>query len=194
MSSAARNAPPMHETGPFVSLTEWDRDWSRREETYELLDGHLLMTPSESFANADAAAALLLALRPRLGPRWAVLQHFDVHVGSHGDRHTIRTPDLVVVRRDAIGRGDRRVNAHHVLLVVEILSPSTEHTDLREKRAEYATAQIPHYVVIDVRNQPTVRHLADPVGGDYRSDVGGPLVTLHLDGHDITIRADDLVL
>ena len=51
MSSAARNAPPLRPTGDVVSLAEWDRDWSRRDEDYELVDGHPLMTPSEAYPN-----------------------------------------------------------------------------------------------------------------------------------------------
>ena len=194
MSSVARHAPPpTHDTGPFVSLAEWDRDWSRRDEDYELVDGHPLVTPSEAYPHVEAASLLTVQLIPILTPGLIVLPHFDVRIGGSDLRPTIRCPDLVVARR-VLRATDRRFDASHVLLVAEVLSSSTERTDVRDKRAEYATAGIPHYLLVDVRNQPTVQHLADPHDGDYRSEASGPSVTLRLDRHDITIRAEDLVL
>ena len=78
--------------------------------------------------------------------------------------------------------------------MAEVLSPSTERTDLVTKRLEYATAAIPHYLLIDVRERPTLRHLHNPSDGDYRNEAEGASVTLHLAGHGITIRAKDLII
>ena len=136
-----------------VSLAEWDDDYSRREATYELVDGVPIMTPpTESFANAVAISELQHALRSApLSPETRVVTHHAVHLGGSG-RATVRIPDVVVAR--SANYAAHRLTADEVALVAEVVSDSGVETDWIHKRAEYAAAGIPTYLIVDVRPDP----------------------------------------
>ena len=75
-------------------------------------------------------------------------------------------PDLVVVPRSSIG--EQRLSLP-VLLVVELVSPSTAVWDTVAKRAAYAEAGIEHYWLVDTRKgQERFTALSLPSGaGEY---------------------------
>jgi Uma2 family endonuclease len=75
-------------------------------------------------------------------------------------------PDLVVVPRSSIG--EQRLSLP-VLLVVELVSPSTAVWDTVAKRAAYAEAGIEHYWLVDTRTgQERFTALSLPSGaGEY---------------------------
>lgn len=193
MSSTARHAAPLEGRGPQVTVAEFERDWITREEKYELVDGHPIVTPPESIANLDAASELAVLLRSFFDREaWLVLSQAGVTVRDSGPA-TIRVPDLVVAARR--GQDGYRLPAQDVVLVVEVLSPSTGRTDRLVKRREYARAGIPSYLIVDRHaGSPTLTLLSDPLDGDYRSEATGESATLHVGGRDVPIRAQDFVL
>ncbi len=174
----------------LVTHEEWVADWSQREEMYELVDGIPLMTPSEHADNGDATSMLLLRLARVLGEEWSYPQHSGVCIRSQ-PRITYRIPDLTVLRRDA--PRDYPLDAAHIALVAEVLSPSTREEDLGRKRRDYASVSLPAYVVVDRAGAPRLRVWTRPVDGDYTSEQAGESVTLDVAGETITLRADDLI-
>jgi Uma2 family endonuclease len=81
----------------------------------------------------------------------------------------VRRPDLIVVQRSAVKRQRAEgglLKASEVVLVVEILSPSSRNTDHRAKRVEYAEAGIPHYWIVDLDDPISLApmHLAGAFG------------------------------
>lgn len=73
-------------------------------------------------------------------------------------------PDIVVVPNSSVG--DKRLSLP-VLLVVELVSPSTAVWDTVAKRAAYAEAGIEHYWLVDTRNgQERFTALSLPAGAD----------------------------
>lgn len=189
-------APPR-----IVSLAEWDEDFSQREHAYELVRGIPTVAPNEIIANVDAASLLVQKLGPIVRPQWRPLPQFAVHLGADDDgRHTVRQPDVTVVRRDA-PKTVHRVEPGTVALVAEVVSPSSIETDWVTKRAEYAAAGIPAYLVIDVRGDRPMVVLydrLDPATGDYADpDLDAPdfgeRVTLRIGEHTVELRAADLV-
>ena len=188
---------------PRVSLHDWETTWSLDNDAYELVAGVPTMTPPETAANIDAAMLIRDRLTPVVGTTHRVLPSFGVHLSRAAGRDTVRQPDLMVLAR-AIDRTRSHVEPSQVILVVEVLSPSSIERDWVTKRAEYAAAGIPNYLIVDVRDPaapqlwlfdrlrdaaagepPTYPSYADPTGD-------GTSVTLHLDGHDITLTAADL--
>jgi Uma2 family endonuclease len=61
-------------------------------------------------------------------------------------RFTFRRPDVIVFR--CLDDPARKPTAQETLLVVVVTSPNTIKEDLVGKKAEYATAGIPHYLVV----------------------------------------------
>ncbi len=106
--------------------------WAESQEArYELDRGRVIMMTGGSRAHWQITANLIRALQERFDPvRFAVLPEFGVslEVGS------IRFPDVVV---DVAGEKPSDQTATAPLLIVEVLSPSSERVDLGDKAAEY---------------------------------------------------------
>ncbi|MDO5627430.1 MAG: Uma2 family endonuclease [Mobilicoccus sp.] len=172
-------------TTATMTLDQFDAWAQTRDETWELIDGVPHMVPPESIRNLDVAMALrdqLLAQMPARAYR--ILPQAGVDLRS-GSTPSMRVPDLVVAPR--IGQPPLRFSSAEVLLVVEVLSPSTAHTDLVDKRADYAAAGVPAYLIIDTRHDMPALTLHDEHG-----TTTGEHITLHIDGHAIDIDATDL--
>ena len=177
-----------------ISLTEWDEDYSRRDDAYEFVDGIPTVAPNEALRNVDATARLIEILNRLIRPQWRALPHFAVRLDGPDHRSTIRQPDLSVVRR-GVDPSHHRVTAGDVALVVEVISPDSVERDAVTKRAEYARAGIPAYLLVDVRGPSLTVVLFDRiVDGAYATpDTDGATATLRIGDHTIALRATDLV-
>jgi Uma2 family endonuclease len=128
---------------------------------YELVDGSLLVSPPPTVGHNAAAFELGVLLRAAVGDSWRVVPAPGVRL----DLRNYREPDLVVVRREAIGA--RLADACDVLLAVEVMSPSSVTDDRVTKPAQYARAGIPHYWRLERGGVPVlVTH--ELAGGVYR--------------------------
>lgn len=117
---------------------------------HELLDGELVVTPAPRWAHQTVAQALFKRL--------------DSYVEAHGLGDTYVTladivfsprrlvqPDVFVVPRDVDGkRFDSWDKMKELLLVIEVLSPSTARYDRVQKRAIYLEEGVPEYWIVDV--------------------------------------------
>jgi Uma2 family endonuclease len=103
-----------------------------REGRYELDGGRVIMMTGGSRSHWRITFNILKALDARVDPgAWEILADFGVDVGPD----TIRYPDIVVDRPSESPRG--RLAAIAPVLIIEVLSPSTEGIDLNVKAAEY---------------------------------------------------------
>jgi Uma2 family endonuclease len=116
---------------------------------YEIIDGELFVTPSPALIHQRAVAQLYVRLAPylktqRLGE--AVIAPADVEIAND----TMVVPDLFVVP-PIVGRPPRSwTDAGRLLLVAEVLSPTTARADRVRKRELYARKRIPEYWIVDV--------------------------------------------
>ncbi len=102
-----------------------------RDERYELDRGRVIMMTGGSREHWQITLNLATVLASRLDPdRYMVLPEFGIDLGPS----SMRFPDVVV---DVAGdtRGDLTATAP--VLIAEVLSPSSERTDLGDKAAEY---------------------------------------------------------
>lgn len=133
---------------------------------YELIDGILLVSPGVVALHQRVTMRLASLLEDACPPDLEVLGPFTLRLA----RNTEVIPDLAVIRPgpDPLPRYPREV-----LLVVEVLSPSTRRRDLTLKMQVYADARIPAYWVIDP-DRPSLAAY-ELAGGDYvqRADVAG---------------------
>jgi Uma2 family endonuclease len=115
---------------------------------YELFDGELLVTPAPTGPHQIAISKLWGALFTfvelhRLGE--IMTSPADLHLG--GDQ--LSQPDLFVM--PWLPGGRRLWSAFpNPILVVEILSPSTERFDRTVKRRRFQRAGIPEYWIVDL--------------------------------------------
>jgi Uma2 family endonuclease len=113
---------------------------------YEVVDGHLVVTPPPSSAHQRAVSRLLVQMTSCLSDEWEVLAGVGIGFGGDG-----RVPDLVAVRRGVGGRrGHVYFQPNEVGLVIEVMSPGSRKTDLFAKPGEYAEAGIPLFWRLDL--------------------------------------------
>lgn len=160
--------------------------WSRLdvERPVELVEGVPVVSPFELAPNirvamkvghlVESAGAGLLAY-----PQLALAVSAD-------DPATVRVPDLVVTRAEI---GDVAVvSAQDVELVVEVVSATSVERDWVTKRAEYAAAGVPRYLVVD-RFARRIVVFDEVVDGRYVEPADTDVARLRLDGAvcDITL-------
>jgi len=120
-----------------------------REERHELVRGFVVMMTGGSRAHWQIAGNLFRALDNRIDrDRWIVFQEFGVDLGPT----TIRFPDIIV---DVAGGPSKDLTATSPVLIAEVLSPSSERTDLGDKASEYL--QLPSLSTYLVLAQDEVR-------------------------------------
>jgi Uma2 family endonuclease len=126
----------------------------------EVVDGWLVRcerpTPSHQGIQVNFVVALRDAVKradARDSTCHRVVGDIDVLI-SEAPRFHIRSPDIVVYRYigEERGRWGDRPYASDCVLVLEIVSADSVTTDIRDKRAEYAAAGIPHYWIVRMTN------------------------------------------
>jgi Uma2 family endonuclease len=116
--------------------------------TIEIVHGHVIKCESPTPRHNRIARRLANALeaaRSPAGPCLTVETDVDV-VLWRVPRFTFRHPDVAVYKciEDPAGRPA----ADDTVLVIEVTSPTTASEDLVDKKAQYATAGIPLYLVV----------------------------------------------
>lgn len=162
----------------------------------ELVEGRLVMCATPAFDHQDFLFEMHVQVRRQLPVGLVVVQDLDVDlefVPPLGPG-TARRPDLVVTTREAQHRLRQEggvLRASEVLVVTEIVSPSSVRTDHMVKRAEYADAGIPHYWIVDLDDPIalTACHLAGEFGYRDAGRVTGRFVTTEPFPVDIDLTA-----
>jgi Uma2 family endonuclease len=136
-----------------ASKKHWTIDMVRAlpddRNRYEIIDGELLVTRAPSLRHQRVLLELALSLAPylkvqRLGT--AIVAPADVEVGVD----TMVEPDLFVIPPVSGPLPGSWTEGDRLLLVVEVLSPSTARTDRVRKRALYAQLRVPEYWIVDI--------------------------------------------
>ena len=125
---------------------------------YELVQGELLPMPLGTGLHGDISDFLNMQFQSeivRLNHPWVARQMVIGLQSPRGYRwDTCRIPDVVVLPREqwhTLRQREAVITAGQTppLLVVEVVSPSTQTTDYRQKRAEYNVLEIPEYWIVD---------------------------------------------
>jgi Uma2 family endonuclease len=125
------------------------RDLSEEiSRTIEIVHGHVIKCESPSPQHNLIARRLSIALESARSPADPCLRvETDVDVVLwRVPSFTFRRPDVVVYR--CLDDMTRKPTAQETLLVVEVTSPTTIKEDLLDKKAQYAAAGIPLYLVV----------------------------------------------
>ena len=134
---------------------------------YEIVDGALVVTPSPDLNHVFVSAQLRFMLQTALGPEYLVAGPIDIDL-----RPSYRTPDLAVLPRSLVGRRTRPIPPADVLLVVEVVSPSSVTTDRVTKPAQYAAAGIPAYWRVETLPDVSLTAYELAAGASVYTEVG----------------------
>ena len=114
--------------------------------TIEVIDGHIVKCESPSRLHNRIARRLAARMEAGRKPEPCLMVETDVDVRISDVPLSLRRPDVTVYR---CLDDDAKLYADDALLVVEIVSPdSSHHTDTVEKKAAYAAAGIPMYLIV----------------------------------------------
>jgi Uma2 family endonuclease len=131
---------------------------------YELVDGALLVTPPPVLRHGHAVVAISRVLASALPDTWSVL----ADVGVRFDDRNYRQPDVLVAATAALDKD--MADPADVLLVVEVMSPSSVSNDRVSKPALYAGAGIPHYWRLELEEHPVL--ITHALAGDTYRESG----------------------
>ncbi|MFN2400251.1 MAG: Uma2 family endonuclease [Gemmatimonadaceae bacterium] len=126
------------------SSTHWPR--------YELIDGELLVTPAPRLAHQHAHSVLFgLINNYVMAHRGGLAMSAPADISLDGK--ALMQPDIFVVPRIAGRRPRNWKDVKSLLLVVEVLSPSTQRRDRGLKLAFYQRHGVPEYWIVDLDRQ-----------------------------------------
>jgi Uma2 family endonuclease len=115
----------------------------------EIINGELFVTPAPRLWHQAAMRELLAHLRPYV--RASALRLLAAPTAVRAGEHTQVEPDVIVFSRAApFDSAARWIDIPHVILAVEILSPSTRRVDLTIKRTLYQSSGIAEYWIVDI--------------------------------------------
>lgn len=173
---------PVTSPGASMTLQEWDADESYPDQHVELVHGVPEVNPPERLGNRRIITRVVGLLLGALPPGWMPVTEVDVTVDAQAP--TVRRPDVAVVS-DAASDGAGRHDPALVALVVEVVSPTSRALDWVTKQAEYATAGIGAYLVIDP-GRNALALFTGPGADGYATRAG--------DSHAAICRIDDAEL
>src|SRR5215469_2304318 len=171
---------PMSSPGWFDDLPEYLTEADYRDlseeisRTIEIVHGHVIKCESPTPRHNRIARRLANALeasRSPAGPCLTVETDVDV-ILWRVPRFTFRRPDVVVYR--CIDDPVQRLTAHETVLAAEITSPTTEREDLVDKKAQYAAAGIPIYLVVLLDEEYEIAEIRE-----FHLDAGAGVYRLH---------------
>jgi Uma2 family endonuclease len=136
--------------------------------TIEVVYGHVIRCQSPSPEHNRVARRLANAIEAARNPDM-VGTSIDVILWRVPD-FTFRRPDVVVYK--CPGSQDK-LTAARTMMVTEVTSPATKRADLLDKKAQYAAAGIPVYLVLVMDElKPEISHVRefrlDPATHEYR--------------------------
>jgi Uma2 family endonuclease len=127
---------------------------------YELISGELVVTPSPRGVHQVTVFELSMrihSLLERTGGAHILASPADISLGED----EVLQPDLFVYRT-ANGRHLRNWNdISELVLVIEVLSPSTARYDRQLKRRRYQRARVPEYWIVDIDSRLVERWRPD---------------------------------
>lgn len=154
-----------------TELADLERIWQTLDipgHRVELIDGQIVVSPSANRWHSRAIDRLIDSLIDiKRRNDWEFHTDLTVHVAATKER---LIPDLMIATQDAPGFGDGELLGHGVLLVAEVVSPSSRRRDRVAKPRAYAQGRVPLYLLIDQLAEPaTVTLFSDPAETSYRS-------------------------
>jgi len=160
----------------------WSEGQGERRRT-ELINGQVVTMPAERVLHSRVKGSAFLALRRAVEVAGLPCEALTDGPAVRIDEHTAYEPDALVYC-GAKPAPDSMLIVNPVI-VVEVLSPSTRHSDTSAKLIGYfKLPSVIHYLVLDPDARTVTHHVRNGVPTLLN---GGPL-RLHPPGIDVTVE------
>ncbi len=146
----------------YEDLESFPDDGLRRE----ILDGELNVTPSPVPRHAGIVGEIFRILADHADRFGGKAFGSDVDIVL-GDQNVV-IPDVIYIGPDRMQTIGQKAVFGAPSLIVEVLSPSTQHVDRGKKRAIYARFGVPEYWLADP-DANAVERCSDPSGDGYQT-------------------------
>src|SRR5262249_37272148 len=134
----------------YLAWAATQRDLPRTE----LINGQIVAMTPERVEHIEIKVAAVIALKKAIARAGVPCHALGDGLTVRIDDHTAYEPDALVYCGERLPRGSLVVP--NPIIIVEVLSPSTEHTDTSAKLVGYfKLPSVAHYLVID----PDARHV-----------------------------------
>ena len=163
----------------------WADAQSERQRT-ELINGQIVAMAPERVEHNRMKLAVAIALRGTIASAGLPCEALVDGLGVRIDEHTVYEPDAIVYCGEKLARGSMIVP--NPVIIVEVLSPTTKHTDTSAKLIGYfKLPSVAHYLVIDP-DRMTVTHHARERAPDVFTEG-----TIRLDPPGVQVAVGDLL-
>jgi Uma2 family endonuclease len=166
-------------------------DWAMRQPKgrYELVGGRVVAMAPERTRHNIAKLAVAIALREGVKQSGLSCTAFTDGMTVVIDEYHSREPDAAVQCGDMLDPD--AIVLDSPVLVVEVVSPSSERDDTGAKLIEYfSVASIQHYLIVDPEKRAVVHH--ERAGADIRTRIVGedaPELRFDPPGFSISVAA-----
>ncbi|MER7368089.1 Uma2 family endonuclease [Nonomuraea wenchangensis] len=141
----------------------------------EVIEGNLIVSPMGSPEHTFMAVNLHNVLLPLSLERGWLSAPGGLSVCIEGPRDAL-VPDYALLPPDCPRWGRGELLSSGLVMVAEVVSPSSAHIDREEKRRLYAVGRVPVYLLIDpLPETPAVTVHSDIADGTYRSIATVPM-------------------
>ena len=145
----------------------WSDSQSERRRT-ELINGRIVAMTPERIEHVEVKFATALALKVAISRAKVAYHALGDGLTVRVDDHTAYEPDALVYCGERLERGSLTVP--NPVVIVEVLSPTTAHTDTSAKLIGYfKLPSVRHYLVIDPDTR-SVTHHRRSAGGAISSE------------------------
>jgi Uma2 family endonuclease len=183
--STAVALPP--ETLTLDAFYEWVQ--RQRDGRFELENGHVVAMAPEQVRHARAKAEAWLALRQAIATAGIGCTPLVDGVAVEIDGTTAFVPDVLVDCSERLAPD--AIVATQPVIVVEVVSPSTNQRDMTTKLVGYfRVSSIRHYLIVDAAKRVVVHH--QRTEGEALATRIHASGSLALDPPGITLRVEDL--
>ena len=162
--------------------------WAMNQpKRHELVAGEVVAMSPERVGHADTKGNVYLALRAAIKVAGVPCRAYPDGVSVRVDAQTVYEPDALVrcgepADRNAIEIGDP-------VIVVEVVSPSSQSVDTGAKLADYIRlASVRHYLIVKDENQTVIHHLKAADGRIETRIVRSG--ALHMDPPGISVKVE----
>ena len=125
-------------------------------DRYEVVAGHLLVTPAPSYRHGDAVGELFVLIHPYCRNHKVGHAKIAPQDAEFDERNMVQ-PDLFVVPLVNGAKPLEWADVRRLLLAVEVLSPGTARHDRFTKRRLYQAQGVPEYWIVDVNTRMVER-------------------------------------
>jgi Uma2 family endonuclease len=132
--------------------------WAMNQpKRYELIGGEVVAMSPERVGHADTKGNVYVALREAIKAAGVPCQTYTDGVAVRIDARTVYEPDALV--RCGKPVDDEAVKIDDPVIVVEVVSPSTQSVDAGAKLAAYfRLPSVRHYLIVERRNRMANHH------------------------------------